>query len=162
MTQALATDIRRTSTGRTPRELPESRPHLYLRQVRMSDLDAMNHVNNVRLLEMIQDAHFDMFYLRPGLPGQQIRPRFVYARHELDYTQPLVVQPEPVTITTTIGDVRRSSFRVTSRVTLDTQVFCTCVSTAVAYDPDARCSRRLEDAERALAARHATPDPAGR
>ncbi|MEV1062914.1 thioesterase family protein [Streptomyces sp. NPDC050263] len=162
MSHALATDIRRTSTGRTPHDLPESRPHLYLRQVRMSDLDAMNHVNNVRLLEMIQDAHFDMFYLRPGLPGQQIRPRFVYARHELDYTQPLAVQPEPVTITTTIGDVRRSSFRVTSRVTFDSQVFCTCVSTAVAYDPDARCSRRLEEAERALAARHAAPDPAGR
>ncbi|TQJ54098.1 thioesterase family protein [Streptomyces sp. NBC_00080] len=160
LTHALASDIRLTGTGRTPPEAADCRPHLYLRQVRMSDLDSMNHVNNVRLLEMIQDAHIDMFYLRPGLPGQEIRPRFVYARHELDYTEPLVLQPEPVTITTTIGDLRRSTFRVTSRVTRDARVFCTCVSTAVAYDPDARCSRRLEEEERALAARHATPDPA--
>jgi acyl-CoA thioester hydrolase len=127
----------------------------------MSDLDSMQHVNNARLLEMIQDAHIDMFYMRPVLPGQEIRPRFVYARHELDYTQPLLLQPEPVTITTTVGDLRRTSFRLTSRVTRDARVFCTCVSTAVAYDPDARCARRLEEEERALAARHATPPTAG-
>ncbi|MFI5800528.1 acyl-CoA thioesterase [Streptomyces sp. NPDC051677] len=151
LTQALASDIRP----------PNCRPHRYLRPVRMSDLDSMQHVNNARLLEMIQDAHIDMFYVRPGLPGQEIRPRFVYARHELDYTQPLLLQPEPVTITTTVCDLRRTSFRLTSRVTRDARVFCTCVSTAVAYDPDARCARRLDEEERALAARHATPPTAG-
>ena len=75
------------------------------------------------------------------------------------YPERLVLGPEPVTIVTTIGDLRRSSFRVTSRVTRDARVFCTGVSTAVAYDPDARCSRRLEEEELALAARHATAEP---
>ncbi|GGN14845.1 acyl-CoA thioesterase [Streptomyces fuscichromogenes] len=141
------------------------RPHLYSRPVRMSDLDPMNHVNNVRLLEMIQDAHVDLFYLQRGHPGQPgqpagqaVRVRVIYARHELDYTEALDLRPEPAVISTTVSTVRRSSFELTSRITRGDQVFCTCVSTCVAYDPAARRTRRLEDDELAVLARHATCD----
>ncbi|WP_406437023.1 thioesterase family protein [Streptomyces sp. NBC_00631] len=134
------------------------RPHLYSRPVRMSDLDPMNHVNNVRLLEMIQDAHVDLFYLQHGGPGQAVRVRVIYARHELDYTEALDLRPEPAVISTTVSTVRRSSFELTSRITRGDQVFCTCVSTCVAYDPAARRTRRLEDDELAVLARHATCD----
>ncbi|MEV5956845.1 thioesterase family protein [Streptomyces sp. NPDC051987] len=133
-------------------------PHLYSRPVRMSDLDPMNHVNNVRLLEMIQDAHVDLFYLQHGHSGQAVRVRVIYARHELDYTEALDLRPEPAVISTTVSAVRRSSFRLTSRITRGDQVFCTCVSTCVAYDPAARRTRRLEDDELAVLARHATCD----
>ncbi|MFE2064903.1 acyl-CoA thioesterase [Streptomyces sp. NPDC059467] len=134
------------------------RPHLYSRPVRMSDLDPMNHVNNVRLLEMVQDAHVDLFYLQRGHPGQAVRVRVIYARHELDYTEALDLRPEPAVISTTVSTVRRTSFQLTSRITRGDQVFCTCVSTCVAYDPAARRTRRLEDDELAVLARHAVCD----
>ncbi|WP_217546736.1 thioesterase family protein [Streptomyces sp. GbtcB6] len=137
------------------------RPHLYSSPVRMSDLDPMNHVNNVRLLEMIQDAHVDLFYLQcghAGQPGQAVRVRVIYARHELDYTEALDLRPEPAVISTTVSSVRRLSFELTSRITRGDQVFCTCVSTCVAYDPAARRTRRLEDDELAVLARHAVCD----
>ncbi|MFD4600063.1 acyl-CoA thioesterase [Streptomyces sp. NPDC058464] len=137
------------------------RPHLYSRPVRMSDLDPMNHVNNVRLLEMIQDAHVDFFYLQrghPGQPGQAVSVRVIYARHELDYTEALDLRPEPAVISTTVGTVRRTSFELTSRITRGDRVFCTCVSTCVAYDPVARRTRRLEEDELAVLARHAACD----
>ncbi|MCX4763609.1 hypothetical protein OG562_22120 [Streptomyces sp. NBC_01275] len=151
---ALASDVR--STLDVP---PDGRPHLYSRRVRMSDLDSLNHVNNVRLLEMIQDAHMDLLYLQQGRPDQEVRPRAVYSRHELDYLEALVPQPEPVVISTTSGLVRRASFRLVSRITRGARVYCTCVSTLVAYDPAARCSRRLDEEELTLLARHAAPDP---
>ncbi|MEU1336191.1 acyl-CoA thioesterase [Streptomyces sp. NPDC090075] len=137
---------------------PPHRPHLYSRPVRMSDLDLMNHVNNVRLLEMIQDAHVDLFYLQRGHPGQEVRVRVIYARHELDYTEALDLTPEPAVISTTVSAVRRTSFLLTSRITRGDRVFCTCVSTCVAYDPTARRTRRLEDDELAVLAGHAACD----
>ncbi|MGW0580001.1 acyl-CoA thioesterase [Streptomyces sp. NPDC002920] len=137
---------------------PAVRPHLYSRQVRMSDLDSFNHVNNVRLLEMIQDAHMDLVYVQRARPGQEIRPRIVYARHELDYTEPLAAQPEPVTIRTTVTSVRRASFHLVSHVTRGPRIYCTCVSTLVAYDLAARCSRRLDEEELEILARHAATD----
>ncbi|MFF3938456.1 acyl-CoA thioesterase [Streptomyces phaeofaciens] len=131
-----------------------TRPHLYSRPVRMSDLDSFNHVNNVRLLEMIQDAHMDLLYLQQGRPGQEVRPSIVYTRHELDYTEPLVPEPEPVTIRTTVTSVRRASFHLVSRITRGPRTFCTCASTLVAYDLTARCSRRLDEGELAVLGRH--------
>ncbi|MEU1184472.1 hypothetical protein ABZ464_44045 [Streptomyces sp. NPDC005820] len=109
------------------------RPHLYNRPIRMSDLDPFNHV---RLLERIQDAHVDLFYLQPGLSGEEIRPRMVYVRHE-------------------ITTVRRASFRLTSHIKRGLRTYCTCVSTAVAYDETERCPRRLEEAELAVLRRYA-------
>ncbi|KUO06957.1 acyl-CoA thioesterase [Streptomyces sp. DSM 15324] len=132
-----------------------TRPHLYSRPIRMSDLDPFNHVNNVRLLEMIQDAHVDLFYLQPGHSGEEIRPRMVYVRHELDYTEPLAFQPDPILVRTTITTVRRASFSLTSHITRGSRTYCTCVSTAVAYDEAERCPRRLEEAELAVLRRYA-------
>ncbi|GAB7103199.1 hypothetical protein JCM4814A_15130 [Streptomyces phaeofaciens JCM 4814] len=131
-----------------------TRPHLYSRPVRMSDLDSFNHVNNVRLLEMVQDAHMDLLYLQQGRPGQEIRPSIVYARHELDYTEPLVPEPEPVTIRTTVTSVRRASFHLISHITRGSRTYCTCVSTLVAYDLAERCLRRLDEGELGVLARY--------
>ncbi|GJF33937.1 thioesterase [Kitasatospora sp. NE20-6] len=160
MTQVLAPGVRIAGADRTG-GVPAPRAHLYRRTVRVSDLDVMKHVNNARFLEMVQDAHMDLLYRHETQAGLGLHPRVVYTRHELDYSAPLLVAPEPAVIGTTVGQVKRSSFRLVSRITRDGRTFCTCTSTLVAYDPDGRCPRRLDADELALLARHTDPDAAG-
>jgi acyl-CoA thioesterase FadM len=60
------------------------RPHQYTRTVRLDDLAWLQHVNNARLLQMVQEAHISMFYLERVEPGAEIQIQHVYARHELN------------------------------------------------------------------------------
>jgi acyl-CoA thioesterase FadM len=60
------------------------RPHQYTRTVRLDDLAWLRHVNNARLLQMVQEAHISMFYLERVEPGAEIQIQHVYARHELN------------------------------------------------------------------------------
>ena len=88
-------------------------------QVRWADLDVLNHVNNVRLLEFLQEArvHFFRDELGGDYESGAIREQIsgfglVVARQEVDYLRSIVLEDRLVTIETSVERIGRSSFSV--------------------------------------------------
>ena len=88
-------------------------------QVRWADLDVLNHVNNVRLLEFLQEARVHFFRSELGGDSESgvVRERLsgfglVVARQEVDYLKSIVLEDRFVTIETTVERIGRSSFSI--------------------------------------------------
>jgi acyl-CoA thioester hydrolase len=85
-------------------------------QIRWADLDALNHVNNVRLMEFLQDARVDLF--ARGLPVDELTglardgnsdAGFVIARQAVDYLAQIFLTDRRLSIETTVRRLGRSS-----------------------------------------------------
>lgn len=79
--------------------------------MRWSDMDALGHVHNARLLEYYEAARValvaDLVRLdRPAGIG------LVVGRHEIDYRLPLVFRPEPVAVDLWVERIGNTSFTV--------------------------------------------------
>ncbi|MBA3233351.1 MAG: acyl-CoA thioesterase, partial [Propionibacteriales bacterium] len=71
------------------------------------------------------------------------------ARHEIDYTRPLVYHPRGVDIDLWVGQVKAVSFEIRYEVHDDNVVFARAASVIVPYDLAAERPRRLSEEERA-------------
>lgn len=84
----------------------ESR-HVYPVQVRWSDLDPYQHVNNVTYVEYFQESRisYSMAMHQPG----DVFGDFVVARIDVDYKRPLVFREQPYELHSWISHVGRTS-----------------------------------------------------
>lgn len=83
--------------------------------VRFGDLDAMRHLNNVVYLRYFESAR--IAFLRDLAPGhdpadpERGSVGFIFAEGHINYRSPVVFD-EVVEVHCTVGEVRRSAFRV--------------------------------------------------
>jgi acyl-CoA thioester hydrolase len=130
----------------------EGEVHVFERHIGLGDLDWLGHVNNVRMLEMVQDAQVRWFYVDRD-PDAAITPCFVYASHDIQYVRELPMRSRPVRVETRVEKLGRSSVRLASRVCDDEGVYCQVKTGAIAFDTERGRPRQLTDDERVYMSR---------
>lgn len=91
------------------------RRYVYRCQLRWADFDAFRHVNNVRYLELFQDARID--FANAMLPDpERLEAATVVARQEVDYLLPLHYRPGTVDVPIWVTRMGRSSVTVAFHV----------------------------------------------
>ncbi|MFZ0325007.1 MAG: thioesterase family protein [Actinomycetes bacterium] len=125
--------------------------HRYECSLRWSDMDAYGHVNNVVFLTYLEEARVDMLFVNAGSDAatEKLASGIVVARHEIDYTAPLVFRPEPVPIDVWVERLGNASFTLGYEVRDDAgPVYVRASSVMVPYDVQAGRPRRVSDVER--------------
>ncbi|MFB8001595.1 acyl-CoA thioesterase [Nocardia sp. NPDC056000] len=126
--------------------------HSYAIQLRRTDMDALQHVNNVIFAQYLDEARTDLLdgHHSPDTPW-----RVVVAGQRLSYRTPLVFRTDPVTVTTVVDRIGTSSFTLAHEVRDDESLYLTATSTLVTVSDGA--TRALTAAERDFLARFAAP-----
>jgi acyl-CoA thioester hydrolase len=114
-------------------------PHKYVHteRVRFGDLDAMRHLNNVVYLRYFETARIN--FVSELLPEHDpSKPEtddtgVIFAECKINYRSPVVFD-ETVDITCTIGEVRRSAFRMDFRMTVGDRVAAEGYGWLVGFD----------------------------
>ena len=115
-------------------------------------MDAFGHVNNTTFFTYLEEARVDLLFVTAGeqIARERLSSGIVVARHEIDYTAPLVFRPEPVTIDIWVAKLGNSSFTLAYQMGDDDgPVYARAATVLVPYDVDAARPRRLSDEERA-------------
>lgn len=84
--------------------------HVYKCPMRWSDLDFMQHVNNVVYVDYLQEARVDMLRVHselsdPDRSGEDLTDGLVVVNHAIDYLRPLLL-PRPSPCTSRAGSAR--------------------------------------------------------
>jgi acyl-CoA thioester hydrolase len=124
-----------------------TRRHVHEFHVRFGDVDVLGHVNNCRYLTYLEDARVSMFRLDPLRDGREPLQGIVVARHEIDYSRPLLFGPDPVRVETWVTELRTASFSLAYEVRDDEHLYVKATSVIVAYDLENTRARRLSDEE---------------
>lgn len=125
--------------------------------VRWSDMDAFGHVNNARVVTLLEEARTEMLFA----PGKQaiadgLAAGIVVATLAVRYRRPLHHTGKPVPATLWVTDIRAASFTLAYR--LDDQAGETAVlaeTMLVPYDLEAQRPRRLTGEEKEFLTRYA-------
>jgi len=136
-------------------------PHTFWCSTRWGDLDALGHVNNIKLIQYIQEAIFDL--IREGEQDDVFPDGYMIARHEVDYRRQLhhrADQPLPLQIWVTAIGTNSYTVRTETRRAGETVFEARTV--CVARDHRTGMSRPLTEAERAHLTRHRVVEPAPR
>ena len=135
--------------------------------LRWSDLDAYGHVNNARMLSLLEEARIQAFWVSDdtsehavgastavldATPGANTIT--LIARQEVEYLAPIPYQRQPVDIELWIGHMGGASldvcYEVYSPAGVDPRVLYTrAVTTIVLVDAATERPRRIDDRERA-------------
>ncbi|KQZ08514.1 4-hydroxybenzoyl-CoA thioesterase [Agromyces sp. Root1464] len=135
--------------------------------LRWSDLDAYGHVNNARMLGLLEEARIQAFWVSDdtsehaagastavldATPGATTIT--LIARQEVEYLAPIPYQRQPVDIELWIGHMGGASldvcYEVYSPVGVEPRVLYTrAVTTIVLVDAETERPRRIGDTERA-------------
>jgi len=130
--------------------------------LRWSDLDAYGHVNNARLLTLLEEARIEVFW--PGrvsdgapLPDMQMDDDTLslIARQEIEYLAPLPHVREPLDIELWLGSIGGASLEVNYEVHAPRGaerdvLFARAATTLVMVDARTTRPRRISARERAL------------
>ena len=79
--------------------------------VRWEDLDALNHVNNVALVQLLEEARVSLL-VALGWNGDIHSLGFYVVRHEIDYIAPITYRTEPLVVELGIDHIGTSSWTV--------------------------------------------------
>ncbi|PFG31130.1 acyl-CoA thioesterase [Paramicrobacterium agarici] len=140
-------------------------------QLRWGDLDAYNHVNNVELMRVLEEARVRVFWrsddeggaidqgmaLIEAEPGSETLT--LVARHEVEYLAPIAYQREPLDIQLWIGRLGGASLDVSYEVyTHDGATpAARAASTIVLVDAATGAPRRIRAEERQAWERYLEP-----
>ena len=135
--------------------------------LRWSDLDAYGHVNNARMLSLLEEARIQAFWVSDDTSEHAVGASTavldatpgattitLIARQEIEYLEPIPYQRQPVDIELWIGHMGGASldvcYEVYSPAGVATRVLYTrAVTTIVLVDAATERPRRMSDAERA-------------
>ncbi|WP_330181686.1 acyl-CoA thioesterase [Nocardia sp. NBC_01503] len=117
--------------------------HSYDIQLRRTDMDALQHVNNVVFAQYLDEARTELL---AGCESPDGPWRVVVAGQRLTYRTPLVFRREPVTVRTVLDRIGTSSFTLRHEVRDAESHYLTATSTLVAIADGA--PRPLTAAER--------------
>jgi acyl-CoA thioester hydrolase len=135
--------------------------------LRWSDLDAYGHVNNARMLSLLEEARIQAFWVSDdtsehavgastavldATPGANTIT--LIARQEVEYLAPIPYQRQPVDIELWIGHMGGASldvcYEVYSPTGIEPRVLYTrAITTIVLVDASTERPRRIDDRERA-------------
>lgn len=135
--------------------------------LRWSDLDAYGHVNNARMLSLLEEARIQAFWVSDdtsehavgastavldATPGANTIT--LIARQEVEYLAPIPYQRQPVDIELWIGHMGGASldvcYEVYSPLGIEPRVLYTrAITTIVLVDATTEKPRRIDDRERA-------------
>lgn len=117
-------------------------------RVRFSDLDALGHVNNARVLTLLEEARVDWLWAdaaKNGLEG--LVNAIVVARQEIDYLRPILFG-NPVQVDIGVTRIGGASFAVDYELRTEGELAVRAMSVLVPIDLAAGRPRRLTDVER--------------
>jgi acyl-CoA thioester hydrolase len=132
--------------------------------LRWGDLDAYNHVNNVELMRLLEEARVRVFW-RDASEGGDIDAGMalieaeagsdtitLIARHEVEYVQPIPYQRQPLDVQVWIANLGGASLEVGYEVYgpagEDQPLYARASSTIVLVDAETSRPRRITDEER--------------
>jgi len=126
----------------------------FLCPLRWSDTDAYGHVNNVELMRLLEEARVALFFTHASAAGvDSFDGHVVVARHEVDFTAPLLWRPAPVQIDTRVARIGGASFTLGYTIAepeAPERVYVRATTVMVTFDPELGRTRRLTDAERSF------------
>ena len=129
--------------------------------LRWADLDAYNHVNNVEMMRLLEEARVRAFWIREDGSGENLPSAVLkasvgadtftlIARHEVEYLKPLAYQRQPVDVQLWISRIGAASAEVCYEVygaNLATP-YARSSSTMVFIDVASQRPRRINERER--------------
>ena len=125
-----------------------SRVHETRLQTRWTDFDALGHITHAAYPVYLDEARDAVLTATVG-PFSEFA--WVIAHVSIDYKRELVQGTREVVVRSRIAEVGRTSLTFEQEVVgPDGEVAAACTSVLVAWDPDARAARAIEDRERAL------------
>ena len=125
-----------------------SRVHETRLQTRWTDFDALGHITHSAYPVYLDEARDAVLTATVG-PFSEFA--WVIAHVSIDYKRELVQGTREVVVRSRIAEVGRTSLTFEQEVVgPDGEVAAACTSVLVAWDPDARAARAIEDRERAL------------
>src|SRR4051794_21318228 len=122
--------------------------YVHVERVRFGDLDAMRHLNNVVFLRYFETARIS--YLRHLVashdPAHPERDDFglIFAECHINYRSPIHYD-EQVAIECSVADIRRSSFRVPFRMTVEDRLAAEGYGVLVGFDYAGQKAAQLPD-----------------
>ena len=126
--------------------------HRILIALRWSDMDAYGHVNNVQFLRLLEDARviaWEAHGTDDG--GHLVDTAMLVARHEIEYSAPLVFRTAPVAIDLWVSNLGGAGFDMGYEVLdegEDPVVYARAESRMVVFDRTSERPRRLSAEER--------------
>nr|WP_239579810.1 thioesterase family protein [Microlunatus panaciterrae] len=82
-------------------------------QVRWSDLDSYNHVNNVKYFDFVQEARINLL-ASVWRPGDEV---WLLVRQDLEYLKPMDFRQQPYEVRTVVADIGTSSITLAAEIT---------------------------------------------
>lgn len=134
--------------GTTP-ERPAPEIHLYRHRLRVTDLDHLGYVGNVRLLDYFQEAQVAMLDPLRERVFQAKGPAYLIAKHNVSYVRRLTFRDHPVEVETVVGRIGTCDIMVNSRLRDERAVYARCRTIWVACTLPDGGTRRLDEEERA-------------
>ncbi|MCD2442381.1 acyl-CoA thioesterase [Agromyces sp. SYSU K20354] len=134
--------------------------------LRWSDLDAYGHVNNARMLSLLEEARIQAFWVSDDTSEHAVGASTavldaspgantitLIARQEVEYLAPIPYQRQPLDIELWIGHIGGASLDVCYEVFSPTDaqsrvLYTRAVTTIVVVDAASERPRRISDAER--------------
>ena len=135
--------------------------------LRWSDLDAYGHVNNARMLSLLEEARIQAFWVSADTPEHAVGASTavidaspgastitLIARQEVEYLEPIPYQRQPLDVELWIGHMGGASldvcYEVWSPDGVEPRVLYTrAITTIVLVDTTTERPRRISDRERA-------------
>lgn len=126
-------------------------------RVRYSDLDAQGHVNNARVITLLEEARVDWLYADAQRHGaDQLVRAIVVANLNITYKRPIMFGP-PARVSLGVTKIGNASFTVDYVLTSDDVVSATASTVLVPIELADGRPRRLGDPERAYLATYMAP-----
>lgn len=136
--------------------------------VRWSDMDVYGHVNNARVVTLLEEARTELLFGEGARQGaQSLTGGVIVVELAVRYRAPLFYSAQPVRVALWVSELRGASFTLEYAVsaTGDDGAAVTACTLLAPYDIEARQPRRLSPVEREFLAAYrdgAGPDGAGR
>ncbi|MFD7158957.1 acyl-CoA thioesterase [Kribbella sp. NPDC059898] len=133
--------------------------YTYQVQVRWSDIDSYDHVNNVRYFDYLQEARIGFLTQLMAATGDYFEQYpCVLVSQTVDYLRPILLRHPPYDVDVWISAVGASSYTLGSRIVdrsgESEDVYAKAESVIVAVDGATHAKRALGDDERAALLQH--------
>jgi acyl-CoA thioester hydrolase len=132
---------------RTPVQGNGAARHVYPLRVRWSDVDAYQHVNNVKYIEYFQEARI-RYMMRLHQEGDTFGS-IVVARTDVDYRRPILFRLAPYEVHSWVSHVGRTSFVIAAEIRDGDEVLASSRVVAVGFDRDSQRAAPLTPDHRA-------------
>ncbi|MDF0529664.1 thioesterase family protein [Tsukamurella sp. 8F] len=120
--------------------------------VRWSDMDAYQHINNARMVTLLEEARIPLLFA-PDAPTKPLEAGLLVARIEVDYRGQLRHQDSPLQVTMSTSKVRAADFVVHHEVRAADTDSCSAAAVSAivrlaAFDVESQRVHRLSPEQR--------------